>query len=244
MARPKIHVVVRTRDWEVMMAPVRFELLEAMRGIAPCSVGELAEALDRPADTLYPHLRKLLRIGVVTETGQRAGRSRPEMVYDLVADDFRPSFGGASPSAVGAAVDRSMQCMTGIVASASRKAAAAGRFVYTNDTQNVVGKFESAWLTEEEFAHVRERLRAVKKYLDARKLRRNGALHLAAFFVVPVVRARGAKTRAGDRRSRGVNTTEPPSKKSRAPRARATGSRAAAQRSRNPHAPKSRTRAG
>ena len=50
-----------------MMAPVRFELIEAMRSIAPCSIRELALALDRPADTLYPHVRQLLKIGVVLD---------------------------------------------------------------------------------------------------------------------------------------------------------------------------------
>ncbi|MFM8697874.1 MAG: winged helix-turn-helix domain-containing protein, partial [Phycisphaerales bacterium] len=54
------------------MAPVRFELVEVMRDIAPCSVGELADAVDRPADSIYPHLRQLVRIGVVVEAGSRA----------------------------------------------------------------------------------------------------------------------------------------------------------------------------
>ena len=200
MTRQAIHTVARTKDWEVMMAPVRFELLEAMRGIAPCSVADIAESLDRPADTLYPHLRKLLKIGVVAEAGQRAGRSRPEKIYDLVADDFRPGFGGSSAAATAAAIDKSMRCMTGIVASASRKAAAAGRYTYTRDAQNVVGKLESAWLTDAEFAHVRDRLHSLKRYLDARKSRREGALHLAAFFLVPVVRSRGATMRRSARR--------------------------------------------
>lgn len=196
------------------MAPVRFEMLEAMRGVAPCSMGELAQSLDRPADTLYPHLRKLLRIGVVLEAGRRTGRSRPEMVYDLVADDFRPGFGGSSHASVAAAIDKSLQCMTAIVSRASRKAAQAGRFTFLRDLPNVVGKLESAWLTEEEFEHVRDRIRSIKRYLDARKPRRDGSLHLAAFFVVPVVRSRGAKPR----------TTEP---RSATPRARASRRRRA-----------------
>jgi hypothetical protein len=179
------------------MAPVRFEIIEAMRGIAPCSVGEIAQALDRPADTLYPHLRQLLKVGVVVEAGQRAGRTRPGRVYDLVADDFRPSFRGERAAATAQAIDRSIRSMAGIVTRASRKAAAAGRFSYDDEFKNVVSKVENAWLTPEEMKVVQSRLLSLKRYLDARKGRRAGALYLAAFFVVPVVRSRGARaTRA------------------------------------------------
>lgn len=193
MPRRAIHVIARTADWQVLMAPVRFEIVEAMRGIAPCSVGEIAQALDRPADTLYPHLRQLLRVGVVVEAGQRAGRTRPGKVYDLVADDFRPSFRGAGASATARTIDRSVRGMASIVTRASRKAAAAGRFAYDDDFKNVISKVENAWLTPEELKTVQSRLLSLKRYLDARKGRRAGSLYLAAFFVVPVVRSRGAR---------------------------------------------------
>jgi predicted transcriptional regulator len=193
MPRRPIHVIAGTDDWAVMMAPVRFEIVEAMRGLAPCSVGEIAQALDRPADTLYPHLRQLLRIGVVVEAGQRAGRTRPGKLYDLVADDFRPSFRGAGAAAKARTIDHSVRSMAGIVTRASRKAAAAGRFTHDPGFQNVIGKLENAWLTPAEMKHVHGRLLSLKRYLDARKSRRTGSLYLAAFFVVPVVRSRGAR---------------------------------------------------
>lgn len=187
--------VTRPAHWTLMIAPVRFEMLEAMRGVAPCSVGELAAALDRPADSLYPHLRQLVKIGVVREAGARAGRTRPEKIYDLAADDFRPVFRDAGAKVAGRVVDRSIQTMAGIVARTSRKTGAAGRYVYTEAEQNVVGKIETAWLTAEEFAGLREKLRGIKRYLDKRKKRRAGTLHLAAFFVVPVTRSRGARVK-------------------------------------------------
>lgn len=176
-----------------MMAPVRFELLEAMRSIAPCSVRELATALDRPADSLYPHVRQLVRIGVIVESAIRPGRTRPERVYDLAADDFRPVFRDSGRAVTSRAVDRSIQTMAGIVARTSRTTGTAGRYVYTDIEQNVVGKVETAWLTPNEFIHVRDKMRALKRFLDRRKVRRDGALHLAAFFLIPVTRSRGAR---------------------------------------------------
>jgi predicted transcriptional regulator len=205
--RRPIHVLARIADWKVLMAPVRFEIIEAMRGIAPCSVGEIAQALDRPADTLYPHLRQLLKVGVVVEAGQRAGRTRPGKVYDLVADDFRPSFRGERAAATAQAIDRSIRSMAGIVTRASRKAAAAGRFSYDDRFKNVIGKVENAWLTPEEMKVVQSRLLSLKRYLDARKGRRAGALYLAAFFVVPVVRSRGARAPRSAPASRSARTS-------------------------------------
>jgi len=192
MPRPKLLPVTNPANWAKMMAPVRFELLEAMRAIAPCSARELALALDRPADALYPHLRVLLRIGVVQDVGERPGRTRPERVYELAADDFRPSFKQVSRAATGKVIDRSMQTMAGIVARTSRKSAAAGRLCYEPGQENIVGKVEHAWLTDAEFAHVRARLRSLKRYLDARRTRRDGALYMTAFFMLPVARSRGA----------------------------------------------------
>jgi DNA-binding transcriptional ArsR family regulator len=203
MARPAVHRITKPAQWAKMMAPVRFELLEAMRAIAPCSAREIALALDRPADALYPHLRALVRVGVVRDMGERPGRTRPERVYDLVADDFRPSFKGSTRANTARVVDRSMRTMAGIVARTSRKSAAAGRIRCEPGRENVVGKVEHAWLTADEFAHVRRRIHSIKRYLDARLIRRDGALYMAAFFMVPVARSRGAavsrKARTGAR---------------------------------------------
>ncbi|MFN7430034.1 MAG: helix-turn-helix domain-containing protein [bacterium] len=196
MPRPAIYVVKSPSHWTLMMAPVRFEILEAMRSLAPCSVREIALAIDRPSDTLYPHLRHLLKIGVVLDAGERPGRTRPERVYDIAADDFRPDFGRRHPASTASAIDRSMQTMGGIVARTSRAASRAGLLTYGTDAQNIVGKIEMSWLTPAEFRFVRDRLRVIKRFLDARKTRRDGSLHLAAFFVLPVARTRGAKVRS------------------------------------------------
>lgn len=191
--RQAIHVITRPEHWELMTSPARFEMLEAMRSLAPCSMSELAVALDRPADTLYPHLRRLLRIGVIVDVGERPGRTRPTRVYDLIADDFRPSFGGSTKAVMTRVIDSSMQTMAGMIARASRKSAAAGRLVYTEEEKNIFGNIELAWLTPEDFEHLRRKLRAIKRFLDGKKDHRRGSLFLAGSFIVPVTRTRGAR---------------------------------------------------
>ena len=52
-----------------------------------------------------------------------------ELLYDLVADDFRPSFRGAGAAATARTIDRSVRGMASIVTRASRKAAAPARVI-------------------------------------------------------------------------------------------------------------------
>lgn len=61
-------------------------MIAAMERLAPCSVRELAEVLEMPPDRLYYHLRKLEAVELVREVEVREASTRPEHVYDLVAD--------------------------------------------------------------------------------------------------------------------------------------------------------------
>ncbi len=75
------------KDFNVLISAPRFEVVEVMRFLAPCTVAELAANLGRAADTLYPHLRKLMKIGLVVEAGFRKTGRHAEQVFDLAADD-------------------------------------------------------------------------------------------------------------------------------------------------------------
>jgi DNA-binding transcriptional ArsR family regulator len=196
MARPPIHIVEQPRHWKVMVAPVRLEMLEAMRMIAPCSIAEIAAALDRSADTLYRHIEKLRLAGAVTVVGSRRAGRRIEQVYDLVADDFRVGFKDATPRAANKAYDDTVQSILKIASRTARDSAAACQLVGAGDERNIVGKIEHAWLTHAEFTALRDILMRAKQFMDKRKGSREGRLYVAAFLAMPVTRKRGARSRA------------------------------------------------
>jgi len=71
-----------------LVSPVRMEIVDAMASRGPCSIAQLAEERGRPADSLYYHVRKLLRCGLLRELPEtdldgtdHAGRT--EAVYDV-----------------------------------------------------------------------------------------------------------------------------------------------------------------
>ena len=185
------------KAWSVYAAPVRLELVEAMRAIAPCSIAEIASALDRPADSLYRHVEKLVKVGIVVDVGTRRKGRRFERVLDLAGDDFRPALPFASPQAVNRAFDVAAQSVAKIIARTSRDATKAGRIEFEERRRNALVKLEHAWLTPAEFARLRAMFVEIKRFMDERKARRKGNLYLSAFAVVPVHRKRSARTASG-----------------------------------------------
>lgn len=197
MPRPAIQTFTNTRHWQVLVAPVRLEIVEAMRMIAPCSIAELASALDRPADTLYRHIAKLVRAGMVVESGKRRSGRRYEQVYDLVADDFAIAPQGSNGRAANKAFNDTLQSILKIASRTARDSSAAGQFSNEATQRNLIGTIEHAWLTPEEFNEVRDRMRAIKAFMDARKARpaTDGAsrLYMTVTMALPVTRKRGSQ---------------------------------------------------
>ncbi len=69
---------------ECLTSPVRQEIVDSLAASGPASIGELARELGLSADSLYYHVRKLLRVGLIAEEGLRRTRRREEAVYGLV----------------------------------------------------------------------------------------------------------------------------------------------------------------
>lgn len=201
-----------------MVAPVRLEMIEAMRMIAPCSIAEIAVALDRSADTLYRHMEKLQAAQVVVVAGSRKSGRRNEQVYDLVADDFRVGFKDTTPRAANKAYNETVQSILKIASRTARDSAAACQLIGIGDERNIVGKIEHAWLSHADFLALRDILMRAKQFMDRRKGARDGRLYLAAFLAMPVTRKRGARVRrsAGTKGTGGGASKTPSTRKPRA----------------------------
>lgn len=94
---------------QALKAPVCQEIVDALGSAGPVTVAGLGELLARPADSLYPHLRKLLRVGLVIESGQYKEGRHVAAVYDLPVKPLKIDYTvlGRSPTllkVVGAAV--------------------------------------------------------------------------------------------------------------------------------------------
>lgn len=63
------------RQIRALSSPIRQDILDAVTAIGPCSVAELAAAIDRRPDGLYYHIRRLVKVGLLREAaGDGSGR--------------------------------------------------------------------------------------------------------------------------------------------------------------------------
>lgn len=205
------------------MAPARTEIVEAMRMAAPCAIADIAEILDRPADTLYRHMDKLVRAGLVVEVGRRRRGRRLERLFDLVADDFAFGFRDGSGRAANRAIEECANSFLRSTTRAVRDSAAAGALVVDEEQRNLVVSYELGWLTPAGVREARTILARLKRLMDDGKsaearVAANASLYLALGVVVPVTRRRGSARRSETSTAAATVSTSQPSSGKRPPR--------------------------
>ncbi len=205
MARPAQHLVTSPDIWRLMLAPARMEIIEAMRCIAPCSIAELAEMLDRPADGLYQHIRALQGAGIIVSAGYLKRGKHVEAVLDLSADDYRIAFADATGDAERAAIVETAGTFCRALTRCTMKAADAKAIKLAAGERNLMIEYDLTWLDDGEFAELRRLVTAVHRLCEKGRQKRGsgeGAAALASLYSVlcmamPVVRTRHAKAKAG-----------------------------------------------
>ena len=212
MKRKPLHLVSSPDIWNLLMSPVRFEVLEALRMLGPCTIAEVATTLDRPADALYRHVEILQQAGAVVEAGFRKGNRNVEQLFDTVADDFQIDFqdstGKEENRAVVATVTSFAKAMTRTV----RDSAAARQLELRPEQRNLSISYELSWLDREAFQKVRELVRQLKKIMDDGKRQRQGRLYMSLVIAAPVTRKRGAGARSAPKGTPDKGKKAPPKK--------------------------------
>ncbi len=195
MKRMPCLLVDSPAQWRVLVSPVRAEIVEALRMLGPCSIADIAGTLDRPADSLYPHLELLEQAGLVVAAGFRKGPRNIEQLLDVVADDFAVDFTDPSGAAENQAIVDTANSFLKAAARAVRDSAAARQLQLAPGQRNVAINYELGWLTPDAFQKVRALIRELKAVLDAGKQTRAGRLYMAVVVATPVTRRRGARSR-------------------------------------------------
>jgi len=191
--------VVSTRvEWAAVTSPVRFEVVEFLRMISPCSIAELGQAMARQADGLYHHVRVLVKSGLVVRAEDRVVRGRTEAVFDLAARRFRFDI-GESPG--DGKPPRNAKLAKSLVASLGRmsvrsvgKALEVGLEVGDGPAKQIWGRVETAWLDAEALAEVNGHIRAIDEVFERGRKIRRGRLFTVGVFLGPVVRQTRRRT--------------------------------------------------
>ncbi len=179
--------------WLTMMSPVRSEIAQALSMLGTGSVADVATIINRPADTLYPHLEKLRRAGIVIEAGVRKQGRHRLALYAMRAIDMQPDFRGASSAVENRMGHRTASTLLRAMDRTVRDAATARALVTRPEGRNISMSYELGRLSPAMFQKLRRHVGAIKTLMDQGKRRRSGTLYLAITIACPVVRRRGAE---------------------------------------------------
>lgn len=194
-SRKKTHLVTDPANWRVLIAPVRYEIAEAVRGIGPCSIAEIAAAIDRPADALYRHVDQLVAAGLLVEAGVRQVGRRAERLVDCAADDYSVGFGTPGKAPAKAERDALVETVNSFckgIGKTVRTTALAGGLRLSSEDRNISVNYEVSYLTVAQYQRVRALIRRIKALMDAGRVARKGTLYSTLAVATPVVRKRGA----------------------------------------------------
>lgn len=82
------YIIHSKQQMRALAAATRQEIVDVLPRMGAVSVAELAEALGRPADSLYYHLRVLTRVGLVLRAGSRAVNGRAQALFRAIAPEM------------------------------------------------------------------------------------------------------------------------------------------------------------
>jgi hypothetical protein len=86
---PNELVLSSPSQWRAIASTVRLQIVDRLRMLGPSPVPRIAEALDRPADGLYHHIRILQRAGIIRKVGEQRVATRLQAIYSTAARDVR-----------------------------------------------------------------------------------------------------------------------------------------------------------
>ena len=190
MARAKSVLITGEAMWDALSSPSRMEVFEFLIAAGPSSAAELAYRMDKPADSLYHHIKILLDAGLIVETGARRVGRQTEVIYDTVADDYRFDVDGKSTknhAMLRKLIAAALRTTDRRMAKAFRKG---GLVTEHGPTKSVWFRLEHAWLDAQELAAVNEHLAQVSKILKNGRNERHGTLFGCTLALFPVVRSR------------------------------------------------------
>jgi DNA-binding transcriptional ArsR family regulator len=194
-----LHPIRDRAQVEVLASPVRQEVADGLQAIGPCSIAALAELLGRAPDSLYYHVRKLEKAGLVVARGTRDTGRRAEALYDvpgrLVLDHVPRTKRerGALLDVVGSALRIGERDYRAALESGRAETARGPR-------RNAWGGRVKGWLTPAEFAAVRAHVEALTELYSRGRKRPGAELHAIAYVLAPL--APNRRTRAGAARQK------------------------------------------
>jgi DNA-binding transcriptional ArsR family regulator len=188
-----------------LVGPARQEIVDVLESAGPCSVAQLGALLGRPADALYHHLRRLVRVGLVAELEQRRNGRHVFAVYDLRVRPIRLTYAHPiRPSDI----ERVVSAAQRLTWREFRRALASGTAVTEGPRRNLRGGRAKGWATPQRLARVNQLLAELMATVSAGAPEAGAAPISLSFVLAPSSakpvgrRARASAGRPNERKQR------------------------------------------
>jgi predicted ArsR family transcriptional regulator len=171
---------------QVITAPRRLEILEAIQARGPSSAAEIARQLGRRPDSVHYHFNALCRAGFLRQARVRDnGRGRPAAIWEVSGPgNFSHRLEPRSAASRGAWTATA----AALLRAASRdlaQAVAAGAVRDSGPRRNADVSRRKAWLTDQDLLELGRRLAALEAFLASRAQPGRGRLHVLTLAYCP-----------------------------------------------------------
>jgi len=189
MGVPKSHIVRERAALRVLASPFRREIVDTLGRLGETNVSALAQALSRPADGLYYHLRLLKSAGLirmwegprwegpgvrVAPVGRRVTASEKKLVHEH----------GPELSAI-------VSKMVRLGVRDYRRALARGNAAFEGKRRELVALRATGWLSRRDIEPLNLLIREVSGFVaGARRIRGEERLYALTILLTPVERRR------------------------------------------------------
>ncbi len=170
---------------EVLVSPIRQEIVDAAAGLGPFSASELAKVLGRRPDSLYYHLRRLEEAGLLKHIETRETSGRPEVIYALPARYVRLDL--KSPRInKGGVISKMVGAMLRLTSRQYTKAVDDEEAQLTGQLRNCYAARTTGWLEDDDVALMNHLIDEMNELLSRGRRRRTGRLHALTLALVPI----------------------------------------------------------
>jgi len=176
--------IQRTDQLKALGSPLRQRMVDVVQSIGPCSISEIAEAVDRRADSLYHHMRILEAVGLVTDAGRRATERRPEALFDVPGRPMRMAIDADNIHHLRTLAEN-VGAMLRLTERNVQEALEQGDVLVGKRGERLRGMRVEAWLTKGELRQVLEHIDCVAGLMTGRE-RRGGERFAFSVVLTPL----------------------------------------------------------
>ena len=183
--RPSIFKIHKPEQLILLVSQVRQEILDSVRARGNCSAAEIADDLGLPHDTVYYHLHKLERAGLLINKGKRAAKRRHEEIFNIPGNELKVEYDLSNPKSVKLLLKMISSLLRVaqkdfVTGANSTRASVKGRY------RNLWGARMTAWLNKKDIAEIGRLLEKIEKKFRQSRRSQGKSLHAISWIIAPL----------------------------------------------------------